>query len=219
VTGNRLLTTAAITCLGAGAAALGALMLWPADEPALHASPRGAADQECTLGTLLRTGTLCEEAAPPQLLLVEAAQDEEDEVPPAPAPTLAAVLSPVVSVPVEPPPAPAAPVPAPVPAKAPPAPITAPAGRPAFLVVVGSYAHRGQAEDRLRSLGWGNLDITEATVQGRPYYRVTIRSDTREQAVRALHAARAAGIRDAWLLPATGGTSTAPDTAIAQRAG
>lgn len=211
MTGNRLLiTTAAITCLGAGAA-LGALLLWPV-EPAVMAG------QVCGLGTFLTIGASCQDTAPPPQLLVDASRDE-DETSPAPAAALAktqpapVMAMPVVAVPAEPPTAPDTNAPAD------PAPAAGPASRPGLLVVVGSYAQREQAEDRRRALGWPNLDITEATVQGRPYYRVTMRSTTREQAVRALNAARAAGIGDAWIAPAPGNTSSAPDTAIAARAG
>ncbi|MCW2246364.1 hypothetical protein M2352_001955 [Azospirillum fermentarium] len=214
MTGNRLLiTTAAITCLGAGAA-LGALLLWPAE-------PMAMAGQVCGLGTFMTTGALCRDTAPPPQLLVDAGRDE-DETPAAAAlaeaPPPPVMATPVVAVPAEPPPPsrdtaslPTEPAPAA-------APSAAPAIRPGFLVVVGSYAQREQAEDRRRTLGWSNLDITEATVQGRPHYRVTIRSTTREQAVRALNAARAAGIGDAWIAPAPGNASSAPDTAIAARA-
>lgn len=211
MTGNRLLiTTAAITCLGTGAA-LGTLLLWPL-EPAVMAG------QVCGLGTFLTTGAPCQDAAPPPQLLVDASRGEE-EAPPAQAAALAeappapVMATPVVAVPAEPPPGRDT-----APGPADPAPAAAPASRPGFLVVVGSYAQRDQAEDRRRTLGWPNLDITEATVQGRPYYRVTIRSTTREQAVRALNAARASGIGDAWIAPAPGNTSSAPDTAIAARA-
>lgn len=188
------MTTAAMACLGVGTVALGALLAWP-EEKAV------ASGWDCAR---LSHDTPCAETEPPQLLVAHLPVDTEPDADEAAFAPIAAA-SPTLAVP-------AAPAADHAPARPEAA---APTARPAFLVVVGSYAQRTQAEDRLRALGWTNLDITEATIQGRTLYRVTIRSGTRSQALRALGAARAAGISDAWLLPATGDTGITPDTAIA----
>lgn len=188
------MTTAAMACLGVGTVALGALLAWPEGKAV-------ASGWDCAR---LSSSAPCTEMEPPQLLVAHLSVDtepDEDE----------AAFAPIADAY----PAVAAPT-APIEETAPARPEAAvPTARPAFLVVVGSYAQRAQAEDRLRALGWSNLDITEAVIQGRILYRVTIRSGTRAQALRALGAARAAGISDAWLLPATGDTGITPDTAIA----
>ncbi len=185
------MTTAAMACLGVGTVALGALLAWP-EEKAV------ASGWDCAQ---LSGDAPCAEMEPPQLLVAHLSADAAPDAEETDFAPIAAV-SPAVAAPtVET--APARPEAA------------VPTARPAFLVVVGSYAQRSQAEDRLRALGWTNLDITEAAIQGRTLYRVTIRSGTRAQALRALGAARAAGISDAWLLPATGDTGITPDTAIA----
>lgn len=196
------------------------------------------ADRDCAFLNLLSTGRLCDDAPAPELLAELTREVKNvpltEEPPPAvqvaavPARTLNDAAASAGAAPAPPrlpaarremaaaPTRAATVVAATVVAAPPPAVAAAPRPAPSgaeLLVVVGSYSHRQQAEHRVRSLGRRDVDIVEASVLGRPYYRVAIRSGNRQQALRALTAARSAGIRDAWLLPSTG--NMVADTAVA----
>lgn len=73
-----------------------------------------------------------------------------------------------------------------------------------FLVVVGSFPKREQAEAHRDRLGRSDATIAEATVRGRLYHRVVLPPGDRTDALRQVAEARAAGVRDAWLLPWSG---------------
>ncbi|WP_029009936.1 SPOR domain-containing protein [Azospirillum halopraeferens] len=90
---------------------------------------------------------------------------------------------------------------------------TVESGTGRLLVVVGSFPRRDLAETHRRRLGDDAAGIVEATVDGRPRYRVVIRPADRTDALRRLRLARADGIADAWLLPWSGNLSV--DSAVA----
>jgi len=73
-----------------------------------------------------------------------------------------------------------------------------------FLVVVGSFTKREQAEAHRDRLGRADATIAEATVRGRLYHRVVLPPGGQADALLQLAEARKAGVRDAWLLPWSG---------------
>lgn len=182
------------------------------------------AERDCSFMNILENGRLCEDA-PPQPLIV-AVMREVQNVPPGETRTAEA----------PPPPIQVAEAPtgtlsdgvagsgaAPLPPRKPEEPAALPVGPVAqaavrsgtasFLVVLGSYTKRAQAEAQQATLARSETMVVEATVFGRRHYRVALRPAGRAEALAELSRARAAGIRDAWLLPWSGNLSV--DSAVA----
>lgn len=86
-------------------------------------------------------------------------------------------------------------------------------GEARFLVVVGSFAKRDQAERHRERLDRPGAEIVAATVRGRTYHRVVLPPAGRGEALREVAQVRTAGIRDAWMLPWSGHVDV--DTAVA----
>lgn len=187
------------------------------------------AERDCSFMNILENGRLCEDA-PPQPLIV-AIMREVQNVPPDETRTAEALPAPIQVA--------AAPTAtlsdgvagsgaAPLPPRKPEEPAAMPAGPVAqaavrsgagsFLVVLGSYTKRAQAEAYQAALARAdttvaNTTVVEATVFGRRHYRVALRPAGRAEALGELARARAAGVRDAWLLPWSGNLSV--DSAVA----
>lgn len=88
-----------------------------------------------------------------------------------------------------------------------------PPGDARFLVVVGSFAKREQAELHRERLARPEAEIVAASVRGRTYHRVVLPPAARGDALREVALARTTGIPDAWMLPWSG--HVAVDTALA----
>lgn len=86
-------------------------------------------------------------------------------------------------------------------------------GEARFLVVVGSFAKRDQAERHRERLDRPGAEIVAATVRGRTYHRVVLPPAGRGEALREVALVRTAGIPDAWMLPWSGHVDV--DTAVA----
>ncbi len=82
-----------------------------------------------------------------------------------------------------------------------------------FLVVVGSFTKRSQAEEQRARFARSDADIVPATVRGRTYHRVVLPPAGKGDALREVALARSAGIKDAWLLPWSGHVTV--ETAVA----
>jgi len=171
-----------------------------------------ALDRDCAALHILTQGSLCKNA-PPTPLIVEVMREVQNvplNAPPPPPPMEVEVAEAIPALLTDATPAEGA---APLPPRKP-AFDTPPQGSLAreaiqhgdrkFLVVVGSFAKREQAEGHRDRLGRPDADIVEATVRGRLYHRVVLPPGDRGEALRQLAAARAAGVGDAWLLPWSG---------------
>ncbi|MBP2315881.1 SPOR domain-containing protein [Azospirillum soli] len=192
-----------------------------------------AMDRDCAVLNIFTEGALCKDAPPPPLIV--AVMREVQNVPldqpatvEAKAPSRTGNRIEVAEAPVtllsDAVPAEGA---APLPPRKPQAAVTVTAPVPQgiiaeaairrvdrqFLVVVGSFAKRDQAEAHRDRLGRADATIAEATVRGRLYHRVVLPPGDRTDALRQVAEARAAGVRDAWLLPWSGKLDV--DTAVA----
>ena len=198
-----------------------------------------AMDRDCAVLNIFTEGALCKDAPPPPLIVAvmrevknvpldqpatvdaKAPSRTEDRIEVAEAPvTLLSDAMPAEGAAPLPPRKPQAATtvtaPAPRGAVAPQGVIAEAAIRRAdrqFLVVVGSFAKRDQAEAHRDRLGRTDATIAEATVRGRLYHRVVLPPGDRTDALRQVAEARAAGVRDAWLLPWSGKLDV--DTTIA----
>lgn len=196
-----------------------------------------AADRDCAMMNLLREGAVCRDA-PPTPLLTELMREVQTVPPGQPADHMVQVADASAAGTVSD--AIPAPGPAPLPAEkptvkpevrkqaAPPTPPPLPerretAGASAvvadkrFLVVVGSFIQREQAEiqrDRLLQSRSHPTEarIVQAAVRGRTFHRVVLQPAAKAEALKQVAAARAAGLKGVWLLPWSGGDS---DLAVA----
>lgn len=172
-----------------------------------------ALDRDCAALHILTQGSLCKNAPPPPLIVevMREVQNVPLTAPPPPPPLEVEVAEVAPALLTDAAPAEgAAPLPPRKPAMSDPVPQGAIAkaairgGDRQFLVVVGSFAKREQAEGHRDRLGRPDADIVEAIVRGRHVHRVVLPPGDRAEALRQLAAVRAAGVGDAWLLPWSG---------------
>ncbi|AWK85339.1 hypothetical protein DEW08_03345 [Azospirillum thermophilum] len=198
-----------------------------------------AADRDCAMMNLLREGAVCRDA-PPTPLLAELMREVQTVPPGQPADARiqvadasAGTLSDAVAAPgpvplpaVKPTATPpdtleqqsALPVPPPLPERRGITAASAPADDKRFLVVVGSFIRREQAEvqrDRLLQSRFHPVEarIVQAAVRGRTFHRVVLQPAAKAEALKQVAVARAAGLKGIWLLPWSGGGDS--DLAVA----